>query len=248
MHDLNIINNIITHANIKPTDQVIEIGPGLGALTTHIIPITKKLDVIELDTDVIPILKQKCSTLGELNITNNDILKVDFRKFNMGNKIKIIGNLPYNISSPILFHLVKFCDIFKDMHFMLQKEVVDRITAMPNNKTYGRLSIMLQYHFECYSLFDVPPRSFTPAPKVESSILRLIPYAIKPHIANEYSNFAEIVKQTFQQRRKTLRNTIKKYLTEPQDIERCPVDLSLRPENLSPGDFVNLSNYITGLK
>ncbi|WP_235826790.1 16S rRNA (adenine(1518)-N(6)/adenine(1519)-N(6))-dimethyltransferase RsmA [Facilibium subflavum] len=243
LNDQNIIHNIISKARIKPDDQVIEIGPGLGALTQHILAITKQLTVIEFDRDVIPLLQEKCQDKGDLHIIHKDVLKVDFNTLYQEKKIKLIGNLPYNISSPILFHLIGFSHLFKDMHFMLQKEVVDRIVASPGNKNYGRLSIMLQYHFDCQGLFDVPASAFTPAPKVTSRILRLIPYDKKPYIANDYALFSSMVKQTFQQRRKTLRNTLKNMISDPQQLQNAPIDLSRRPESLSVSEFVQLTNF-----
>ncbi|WP_116963168.1 16S rRNA (adenine(1518)-N(6)/adenine(1519)-N(6))-dimethyltransferase RsmA [Fastidiosibacter lacustris] len=243
LQDEQIIANIIHQAHITEKDQVIEIGPGLGALTRHILAITKEIQVIEFDTDVVLPLKAACAAYGKLNIRQQDVLTVNFNDFYQGQKIKLIGNLPYNISSPLLFHLIDYAQFFKDMHFMLQKEVVDRIVAYPSEKNYGRLSVMLQYHFKCEGLFDVPAHAFHPKPKVESRILRLTPYVKPPIIAKNYQLFSEIVKQTFQMRRKTLRNTLK-VLVCREKMQSLPIDVSLRPENLSVSDFVMLSNYI----
>ena len=245
LNDQNIIHNIISQAHIKADDYVIEIGPGLGALTSHILPITKELHVIEYDADVIPFLKAKCTNIGKLHILEQDVLTVDFTQFQQTKKIKLIGNLPYNISSPILFHLITYKHLFKDMHFMLQKEVVNRIIATPNNKNYGRLSVMLQYHFDCQGLFDVPPSAFSPQPKVDSKIIRLTPYKTLPCLAKDYKLFANLVKHTYNQRRKTLRNTIKTLAPQIIDSIDIPVNLNLRPENLSVEDFASLANFIT---
>lgn len=246
LQDESIIANIVHQSGIKPSDDVIEIGPGLGALTRHILKLTQAIQVIEFDEDVILPLKAACAMYGKLAICQQDVLTVDFNTFYHGNKIKLIGNLPYNISSPILFHLIEYAHLFKDMHFMLQKEVVDRVAAAPSGKNYGRLSVMLQYHFKCEALFIVTATAFHPKPKVESRILRLTPYTELPSIAKDYAIFAKVVKQAFQMRRKTLRNNLKA-LVPANALESLPVDLSLRPENLSVADFVNLSNHIGAL-
>ncbi|MFZ9035274.1 MAG: 16S rRNA (adenine(1518)-N(6)/adenine(1519)-N(6))-dimethyltransferase RsmA [Francisellaceae bacterium] len=246
LQDQNIIARIIQQAHICPDDHVIEIGPGLGALSAPVLSITRRLDVIEFDADVIPILKHKCQSLGQLNVYHQDVLKTDFTTFVGENtkKIKLIGNLPYNISSPILFHLVSYAHLFRDMHFMLQKEVVDRIVANPGNKDYGRLSVMLQYYFDCQALFIVPPHVFHPQPKVDSCIIRLVPRALITPVASDVALFEKVVKTAFSQRRKTLRNTLKPLLTPELDVGLLPIDLSLRAENLSVADFVHLSNVI----
>ncbi|WP_440683389.1 16S rRNA (adenine(1518)-N(6)/adenine(1519)-N(6))-dimethyltransferase RsmA [Cysteiniphilum halobium] len=243
LQDESIIANIVHQSGIKADDDVIEIGPGLGALTRHILKITQAIQVVELDEDIVLPLTAACAMYGKLSICQQDVLTVDFNTFYHGNKIKLIGNLPYNISSPILFHLIKYAHLFKDMHFMLQKEVVDRVAAPPSEKNYGRLSVMLQYHFKCEALFTVPAIAFHPKPKVESRILRLTPYSELPFIAEDYTLFAKVVKQAFQMRRKTLRNNLKA-LVPANELENLPVDLNLRPENLSVADFVKLSNHI----
>ena len=244
LKDPHVIAKIIAESGITAQDHVIEIGPGLGALSLSILKMTGALTAIEFDRDVITSLQQKCAPVGTLNIIHEDVLKVDFKKLAGNHRIKLIGNLPYNISSAILFHLIPFAAIFKDMHFMLQKEVVDRITARPNNKIYGRLSVMLQYDFHCEGLFCVPPAAFIPAPKVDSRILRLIPKVKKSVIADDETFFAEIVKQSFQQRRKTLKKSLNPFIQSNDCPTTFPVDLTLRPENLSVEDFVSLSNFI----
>ncbi len=246
LQDEGVIANIIHQSGIRPDDEVIEIGPGLGALTRHVLKITQKIQVIEFDQDVILPLRAACAPYGKLDIRQQDVLSVDFNDFYVSKKMKLIGNLPYNISSPILFHLVQYAKLFKDMHFMLQKEVVDRIASAPSEKNYGRLSVMLQYHFKCEALFTVPATAFYPKPKVESRMLRLTPYEKIPHIANDYKLFSTIVKETFQMRRKTLRNTLKPFASL-DDLDKLPVDLNLRPENLGVSDFVQLSDYIGAL-
>lgn len=246
LQDENIIANIVHQSGVKSKDEVIEIGPGLGSLTSHILKITQAIQVIEVDEDMILPLKAACAIYGKLTIYQQDVLTVDFNDFYHGNKIKLIGNLPYNISSPILFHLTNYAKLFKDMHFMLQKEVVDRVAASASQKNYGRLSVMLQYYFNCEALFTVPATAFYPKPKVESRVLRLTPYTTLPFVANDYSFFSKVVKQAFQMRRKTLLNNLKA-LVPASKLENLPVNLNLRPENLSVADFVNLSNHIGAL-
>lgn len=244
LHDANLIAEIIRQAQIKSSDHVIEIGPGLGALTAGILGITKAIEVIEYDLDLIAPLRDKCAGLGIINITQQDVLTVDFTKLCHGKKTRLVGNLPYNISSLILFHLVQFSAHVQDMYFMLQKEIVERITASCNNKNYGRLSVMLQYHFVCQGLLNIPKDAFRPKPKVESQMLRLTPFNQKPYVAKNYLLFKSIVKQTFQHRRKTLKNTLKFFVKNPEVLENIPVNTQLRPENLSVANFVDLSNYL----
>ena len=243
LKDANTIIKIINYSGIKKDDYVIEIGPGLGALTTHILKITQKLQVIEYDKDLIPSLENICTNYGKLKICHQDVLNVDFNTLYQGKKIKLIGNLPYNISSPLLFHLIDYNSLFTDMTFLLQKELVDKIVAAPCEKNYGRLSIILQYHFKCEGLSTIPANFFHPKPKVESRVIRLTPHTKLPYIAKDYSFFSKIVKQAFTMRRKTLKNNLKKIISL-EKLQQLPIDLNLRPENLSVLDFVNLSNYI----
>ncbi|APC97994.1 16S rRNA (adenine(1518)-N(6)/adenine(1519)-N(6))-dimethyltransferase RsmA [Francisella frigiditurris] len=244
LQDENIITKIIKITNISKDDIVFEIGPGLGALTRHLLTKTKNVNVIEFDSEIIPTLIENCLPYGNINIFNEDVLDFNISKF-PNNKIKLIGNLPYNISTPILFKIISFTDKIIDAHFMLQKEVVDRITAQPNNKSYGRLSVILQYHFRCSSVMHIPPEVFYPKPKVDSSILKLIPINT-PLALNNYKLFSSIVKQSFSQRRKTLLNNLKPIFKEKNiDLSKIPVDTQLRAENLSVEDFVKLSNFLS---
>jgi 16S rRNA (adenine1518-N6/adenine1519-N6)-dimethyltransferase len=238
------VHRIIEYCRINNTDNIIEIGPGLGALTRHLVKKGKSLTFIEYDTDIIPILQQNVGNVEKLQIINKDVLKVQFDKLFTGYPIKLIGNLPYNISSALLFYLVDFTYMFGDMYFMLQKEVVDRITAKPNNKIYGRLSVMLQYHFHAEGLFAVPPSAFQPMPKVNSKFIHITPLNLAGCKANNYELFSKVVKDTFAQRRKTLRNTLKSFMTDSNILSYSPVDLMLRPENISVKDFVLLSNFL----
>ncbi|MEY8703142.1 16S rRNA (adenine(1518)-N(6)/adenine(1519)-N(6))-dimethyltransferase RsmA [Francisella philomiragia] len=246
LQDENIIRKIVQLANIKKDDIVLEIGPGLGALTRYILTCSNNVNVVEFDTSVIDTLLQNCKKYGEPEVFNEDFLKfdLDILTAKSQQKLKLIGNLPYNISSPILFKVVEQSDKIIDAHFMLQKEVVERIISQPNSKTYGRLSVILQYHFDCSMILKIPPEVFYPQPKVDSAILRLKP-KVNKLIVNDYAFFENIVKQSFAQRRKTLHNNLKGILKELDiDPNTLPVDTKLRAENLSMEDFVSLANFL----
>ena len=248
LQDPHIIDRIVSAIAPTVDDNIIEIGPGLGALTSQLLPLCERMHAIELDRDIIPKLRVNCATLGELTIHETDVLKFDFNQLSQsGERLTVVGNLPYNISTPILFHILNYATIIDDMVFMVQKEVAERITAQPGNKDYGRLSIMLQYYCETQFLFIVPPESFTPAPKVDSAIIRLIPHKELPYRATDEKLFAKVVTQAFSQRRKTLRNTLKKMVTD--DIwQTTNIDPTLRPENLSIKQFVCLANALTQME
>ena len=203
--------------------------------------------LIELDRDLIPLLQKKFHQYPELHIHQGDALKTDFSQFyREGKPLRIIGNLPYNISTPLMFHLLSFSGQIRDMYFMLQKEVVTRLAAVPGDKNYGRLSIMVQYYCQVEPLFQVPPTAFRPAPKVESAIVRLLPYPEPPYPADDLQLLSRLVRACFQQRRKTMRNTLKHMLNAEQ-LEQLGIDLTRRPETLSVEDFVVLSNQIGAL-
>ncbi|MDP1520194.1 16S rRNA (adenine(1518)-N(6)/adenine(1519)-N(6))-dimethyltransferase RsmA [Porticoccus litoralis] len=243
--DANIIANIVAAIAPKPTDNLIEIGPGQGAITEPVLSRCPTLKVVELDRDLIPLLKAKFQQHPSLQIHQGDALKTDFSQFYEADRpLRIIGNLPYNISTPLLFHLLSYSDKIYDMHFMLQKEVVDRLAAAPGDSHYGRLSVMVQYHSQVQPLFPVPPGAFRPAPKVDSAIVRLLPYSQPPHPAKNLAKLAHLVNACFQQRRKTIRNTLK-HLVNAEQLATLNIDLSLRPEKLSVADFVQLSNQLT---
>jgi 16S rRNA (adenine1518-N6/adenine1519-N6)-dimethyltransferase len=242
LRDQRIIDRIIAAIHPKIGEGYLEIGPGLGALTQPLLKIVGQIQVVELDRDVIPLLMESCNALGQLTVHQADALKFDFHScVGAGQKLHVIGNLPYNISTPILFHLFDQLDCISDMHFMLQKEVVDRMVAPPGSKQYGRLSVMVQYYCQVSSLFDVPPEAFYPAPKVNSSIVRLVPYATLPFPANNKQFFDEIVREAFNQRRKTLRNGLKNYFNDEQ-FELAGINPDLRAEMLSVEEFVRLAN------
>ena len=244
LQDENIIQKIVKLANIKKQDIVLEIGPGLGALTRHLLSTSSNVNVVELDSSVIDTLIENCEKYGKPNVYHVDFLKFDINKI-ASEKIKLIGSLPYNISSPILFKVIEMSDKVIDAHFMLQKEVVERIVSSPNSKSYGRLSVILQYHFECSMILKIPPEVFYPQPKVDSAILRLKPKTNKNFLKN-YTFFEKIVKQSFAQRRKTLHNNLKDMLKNNNiDVDTLPINTKLRAENLSFKDFVCLANFLS---
>ncbi len=238
-----IIDQIVASIRPKMSDHMVEIGPGEAALTRPLIERVHKLDIIEIDNDLIAPLKIQFATQPAFNLHHTDALKFDYASLlSEGEKpLRIVGNLPYNISSPLMFHLLTYAQHIQDMHFMLQKEVVDRITAKPGIKAYGRLSVMLQYACDTEYLFTVGPENFTPPPKVDSAIVRLIPHKTKPFIAKDEKTFRDIVRQSFSQKRKTLRNNLKGWLSSEQ-IEQCNIDPSVRAETIPIEGFVKLAN------
>lgn len=245
LEDKNIIYNIISAIHPKPDDYLVEIGPGRGALTFPLIDAYPelKLDLIEIDRDLVNILKNKIRS-RHINVYQTDVLNFDFSTLK-SSQLRIIGNLPYNISTPLLFYLIKYKNMIKDMYFMLQKEVVDRMAAMPHTKDYGRLSIMIQYDFEVVPLFDVPPGAFYPPPKVDSAIVKLVPRNFpESEKVIDYQLFQNIVREAFQHRRKTLRNALKAYLA-PEAMVKYQIDPTLRPEVLSVNDYVKLANQMS---
>ncbi len=240
LKDASIIHAIIQSINPLPDDALIEIGPGLGALTKPLLEKSNHLLAIELDRDIVSWMENEYPKKN-ITIFNEDVLNFNFHQFDQ--KVRIVGNLPYNISTPILFKCIENIAIIKDLHFMLQKEVVDRMIATPSSSEYGRLSVMLQYYFSIEHLVHVPKEAFDPEPKVESSFVRLIPYKQYPFIANNINRFGKIVKEAFSQRRKTIRNTLKSFINE-NDFEKIGINPQLRAENLSVSDFVKISNYL----
>ncbi len=243
LHDHGVIHKLIKYIHPQENQQIIEIGPGMGALTIPLLEQISQLEVIEIDRDVIQHLQQ----LGgdKLTIHNVDALKFNLADLLKNNQqIRVVGNLPYNISTPLIFHLLKYQEYIEDMHFMLQKEVVDRIIAQAGSKTYGRLSVMVQYYCETEYLFYVGPEAFKPPPKVDSAVIRLQPWQEKPYLANDVEVLSKVVAQAFSMRRKTLRNTLKKLFSKKQ-IESVGIDPSARAETLSVKNFVDLSNLIT---
>ncbi len=244
LHDKSVIQRLTDNIAPQPGQHIVEIGPGQGALTVPILRIIHEMDVIELDRDLIPALTARCKDLGILRVHEADALKFDFDQLLQDAKpIRVIGNLPYNISTPLIFHLLEYAPSISDMHFMLQKEVVDRLAAGVGDDAYGRLGIMVQYHCQVTALFDVGPGAFYPPPQVQSSIVRLVPYHAAPHHAHNYDHFASLVRQAFSQRRKTLRNSLKTLLND-EDWKRVNIDPHLRPEQISMQEYVAMSNAI----
>ena len=243
LNDFSVIEKLVYEIHPQFDDLMVEIGPGLGALTFPLLKKLKHLNVVEIDRDVISRLKNKKES--KLSIHGVDALKFDFGSLLDNEKLlRVAGNLPYNISTPLIFHLLDFKTHIQDMHFMLQNEVVKRLTAETNSKAYGRLSVMVQYHCKTDYLFFVGPESFDPPPKVDSAIIRLTPWKDKTEIAINEKHLSEIVAMAFAMRRKTLRNNLKKVLTSEQ-IESINIDPSKRAENLSVTEFVELSNLFT---
>jgi 16S rRNA (adenine1518-N6/adenine1519-N6)-dimethyltransferase len=238
--DQGVIRAIVDAIRPAPDDLMVEIGPGLAALTEPLLKSLRHLHVVEIDRDIIARLQQRFPA-EKLTIHAGDALKFDFAQ--LGEGIRVVGNLPYNISSPLLFHLSDFAERLVDLHFMLQKEVVERMVAVPSTPEYGRLSVMLQYRFAMEMLFVVPPDAFRPAPKVESAIVRIVPYRALPHPALDEALLGQVVTAAFGQRRKTVRNTLRNYLTA-EDFEKLGIDPGLRAENLSVADFVRIANHV----
>ncbi|MFM9834818.1 MAG: 16S rRNA (adenine(1518)-N(6)/adenine(1519)-N(6))-dimethyltransferase RsmA [Methylophilaceae bacterium] len=243
--DQGTIASIVDAINPKPDQTLVEIGPGLGALTKPLLSKISPLNVIEIDRDIVSWMQTEFSkpayANSEIIIHNVDALKFNFAS--LGNKIRVTGNLPYNISTPILFHLLDNLSSIVDMHFMLQKEVVERMVAQPSTPAYGRLSVMLQYFLQMEYLFTVPPEAFNPAPKVESAFVRCTPHTTLPFVAKVPALFAKVVLQAFSQRRKTLRNTLKGLLDD-NDFNMLELDSQLRAENLSVAQFVAIANHL----
>ena len=240
LQDSRIIADIVQAVRPQPADIVVEIGPGLGAITE---PLAAKLDclhVCEIDRDIIGYLKTR-PYAGKLVIHEGDVLQFDFAS--VPGRKKIVGNLPYNISTPLLFHLSRYADEVEDMHFMLQKEVVERMVAEPGSNDFGRLSVMLQYFFEMEKLLDVPPEAFSPAPKVDSAVVRLIPAKYRIGQAQDFEQFAALVKQAFHQRRKTIRNNLKG-LADDDDLQAAGISPQERAEHIAPEKYVALANLL----
>ncbi|UAW98769.1 16S rRNA (adenine(1518)-N(6)/adenine(1519)-N(6))-dimethyltransferase RsmA [Halopseudomonas nanhaiensis] len=243
LHDAGVINRI--HRAIAPREgqHVVEIGPGQGAITEGLLASGARLDVVELDHDLHPILLSRFGHLRNFALHKGDALKFDFASLADGQRLRIVGNLPYNISTPLMFHLLDQAHCVEDMHFMLQKEVVQRLAAGPGSSHYGRLGIMVQYHCQVEHLFDVGPGAFSPAPKVDSAIVRLTPHATLPFPADEPEMLERVVREAFNQRRKTLRNTLKPLL-DADGIAAEGLDPMLRPEQVDLAGFVRLANRL----
>jgi 16S rRNA (adenine1518-N6/adenine1519-N6)-dimethyltransferase len=234
--DQGVISDIVRAINPQPNEPLVEIGPGLGALTNPVVERSKHLTVIELDRDLAARLRKR----SELTVIESDVLKVDFGALSrdmQDAKLRVIGNLPYNISSPILFHLLGWADLVQDQHFMLQKEVVDRMVATPCNKDYSRLTVMLQWRYDMECVVEVPPESFTPPPKVDSAVVRMVPLSNPPDV--DAKLLEEMVAVAFSQRRKMLRNTLGKWIEE-RGLS-TDFDLTRRAEEVPVSDYIQLA-------
>ena len=241
--DRGIIEHIVHAVDPRPGDNLVEIGPGQGAITFPLLKKHGKLTVIEFDRDLITPLSEAAHGVGELTIVHKDVLQVDFDKLAGEGRIRLVGNLPYNISTPILFHVLEHCLHVRDMHFMLQKEVVDRMAAAPGSKVYGRLSVMLQAVCAVTPLFDVPPQSFNPPPKVDSAVVRLVPRDPAGIGIRDHALFEAVVRDAFAQRRKTLRNALSKQCMTEQ-LQAVGIKPEIRAEQLPVADFIRLANHL----
>ena len=240
LEDRSVVERILNAILPGPGERFIEIGPGQGALTSPLLQRLSELDVIEIDRELVQELR-RLHPEDRLSIHEGDALQFDFSR--IGRDLRIVGNLPYNISTPLLFHLTNHAGCVRDAHFMLQREVVQRMGAPPGTSDYGRLSVMLQYRWNIDPLFDVPSSAFRPAPKVWSSVVRMVPHVVLPHVATDETVFADVVKRAFGQRRKTLRNTLREQL-DASDFDRLDLDPTARGETLSVADFVRIANLI----
>ena len=241
LRDPYVLERIITAIRPTADERLVEIGPGLGALTRPLLMATGELDVVELDRDLLEPLRMRCADIGVLRIHHADALAFDFAALRgSGAPLRVVGNLPYNISTPLLFHLLNQASHLRDMHFMLQQDVVQRMAAGPGEEAYGRLSVMLQYRCQVEPLFTVGPEAFQPPPKVWSAVVRLVPRETSPIAIRDERRFAEVVRRAFSQRRKTLRNALRGWLDLAQ-IEAAGVDPSARPETLDLAAFAALS-------
>ncbi|MDY7576762.1 16S rRNA (adenine(1518)-N(6)/adenine(1519)-N(6))-dimethyltransferase RsmA [Herbaspirillum sp. RTI4] len=241
--DQNVLLDIMRAIDPQPQDAMVEIGPGLAAMTGMLLKSVKQLHVVELDRDLVTRLHKQFDP-ARLTVHSADALQFDFSSIPVpaGQKLRVVGNLPYNISSPLLFHLAAIAPQVQDQHFMLQKEVVERMAAAPGSKTFGRLSVMLQWRYRIEMMFIVPPTAFDPPPRVESAIVRMVPLA-QP-MACEQKRLEQVVTKAFTQRRKVIRNSVSELLSENELVD-CGVDPQARPEAVAVEQFVALANYLT---
>jgi len=240
--DCSYVQRIVDAIDPRPDDVIVEIGPGLGALTAPLLERVHHLTAVEIDRDIVASLREHFPT-DRLTVHEQDALKFDFAQ--VGGALRVVGNLPYNISSPLLFHLAAASAHLKDLHFMLQKEVVDRMAAKPDTPDYGRLSVMLQYRFEIEPLFTVPAHAFRPPPKVESAVVRLKPLGVLQTKTADEAMLAKVVTKAFGQRRKTLRNALRGVVAESTMIA-LGIAPGARGETLPVAAFVAIANAISG--
>lgn len=249
LHDEYVIDKIVSAINPKDGENLVEIGPGLGALTDPVCERVNHLTVVELDRDLAKRLRHHPFHGDKLTIIEQDALTLDFSSVLASSSrpdepLRVFGNLPYNISTPLMFHLFDFTGDIKDMHFMLQKEVVTRLAAGPGSKNYGRLSVMAQYYCQVMPVLNVPPGAFKPPPKVESAVVRLVPHTTPPVAVKSVTTLERVCAQAFNQRRKTIRNSLKDCVDE-SEIVALGLDPTARAEVLSLADFAAIANAVT---
>lgn len=248
LHDESVIENIVAAIQPKKGQALVEIGPGLAALT---LPVSDRLDhltVIEIDRDLAARLVENPFLKDKLTVIQQDAMTVDFTLLaeKMQQPLRVFGNLPYNISTPLMFHLFEYTTAISDMYFMLQKEVVNRLVAAPNSKTYGRLSVMAQYYCQIIPVLEVPPTAFKPAPKVDSAVVKLIPHQSPPYPVNDIKSLSRVTTAAFNQRRKTIRNSLSQLFTAEQ-LATLNLNLDLRAENLSLQQYCQIANAYTAM-
>ncbi|VAY02173.1 Ribosomal RNA small subunit methyltransferase A [Arsenophonus endosymbiont of Aleurodicus dispersus] len=243
--DQFIIDNIVTAFNPKPDQAIVEIGPGLGALTLPVSEHIENMTIIELDHDLTVRLAAHPALSAKLTIIPNDAMTIDFGEImkEKGQSLRVFGNLPYNISTPLMFHLFTYINVIVDMNFLLQKEVVNRLIARPNTKAYGRLSVMAQYYCQIMPILAVPASAFTPAPKVDSAVVKLISHQRNPYLICDVKLLSRITTQAFNQRRKKIRNSLIDLFTL-QDFAQLGIDPNCRAENISVENYCNLARKL----
>lgn len=247
LHERGVIEKMLLAIAPKPGDRFVEIGPGQGALTFPLLDRHGALTAIEFDRDLLEPLTAQAKAHGELTLIHSDVMDVDFTALAGGTPFRLVGNLPYNLSSPILFHALDHAAVIRDMHFMLQKEVVDRMAAPPGSKVYGRLGVMLQAYCTVTSLFKVPPGAFRPPPKVDSAVVRLVPLPPERIAVQDRPVFAEVVRAAFGQRRKTLRNALST-VCDADLIAAAGLDPQVRAEQVEVAAFVHLANTVAAAR
>lgn len=248
LQDESVIQNIVAAIQPKKTQALVEIGPGLAALTLPVSDYLDQLTVIEIDRDLAARLVSNPFLKDKLTVIEQDAMTVNFTELSkkMGQPLRVFGNLPYNISTPLMFHLFQFTNAISDMYFMLQKEVVNRLVAAPNSKAYGRLSVMAQYYCQIIPVLEVPPSAFKPAPKVDSAVVKLIPHQTPPYLVNDIRVLSRITTSAFNQRRKTIRNSLGQLFSVEQ-LAELDINLDLRAENLTLQQYCKLANAFSSM-
>lgn len=244
LHERHFVERIVLAVDPRPGDVLVEIGPGQGAISFPLLQRHGALTAIEFDRDLLQPLTDAAAAHGALTLIHANVLDVDFTALAAGRMLRLVGNLPYNLSSPILFHVLDHAAVVQDMHFMLQKEVVERMAAGPGSKVYGRLSVMLQAYCTVTALFTVPPGAFRPPPKVDSAVVRLVPRPVDTIGIRDGSRFATVVRAAFGQRRKTLRNALQS-VCDADALHAAGIDPQARAEQLPVADFVRLANTLS---